>query len=260
LVQNGFRIIAMSRFGYLRTPLPVDASPMKQADAHAHLLDALGIQRVAVIGASAGAPSCMQFALRYPQRTTALVLLVPLAHPYSIQRRSAGALPARISAATNVLFDTALQSDFFFWLARRFARKAMLQGILGTPFAVLEKANAEERLRVTQLLDHIQPLSLRRPGLLNDAAVVRSLVRYHLEQISVPTLIFALADCLYGTYEGARYSAENIPGAHLISYPSGGHLWVEHHKEIIDEIVKFLKSPALIWTICEKPGPPKFLS
>src|ERR1700747_837397 len=56
LGDNGFRVIAMSRFGYLRTPLPKDASPEAQADAHACLLNALNLDRVAVVGGSAGAP------------------------------------------------------------------------------------------------------------------------------------------------------------------------------------------------------------
>src|SRR5512142_2235151 len=34
LATKGFRMIAMSRFGYLRTPLPMDASATAQADAH----------------------------------------------------------------------------------------------------------------------------------------------------------------------------------------------------------------------------------
>lgn len=63
LVPSGLRVIPMSRFGYLHTPLPADASAAAQADAHACLLDALNISRAAVIGASAGAPSSMQ--LRY---------------------------------------------------------------------------------------------------------------------------------------------------------------------------------------------------
>ena len=65
LAAQGFRAISMSRFGYLRTPLPADASPAAQADAHACLLDALGIERAAIVGVSAGAPSSMQFALRH---------------------------------------------------------------------------------------------------------------------------------------------------------------------------------------------------
>jgi 2-hydroxy-6-oxonona-2,4-dienedioate hydrolase len=75
LVSSGFQIIAMSRFGYLRTALPSDASLAAQADAHACLLDAVDIERVAVIGGSAGAPSAMQLALRHPEQVTALVLL-----------------------------------------------------------------------------------------------------------------------------------------------------------------------------------------
>ena len=56
LASRGLRVIAMSRFGYLRTPLPADASAAAQADAHACLLDALNIPRAAILGASAGAP------------------------------------------------------------------------------------------------------------------------------------------------------------------------------------------------------------
>lgn len=43
LAKQGIRVIAMSRFGYLRTPMPADASAAAQADAHVCLLDALGI-------------------------------------------------------------------------------------------------------------------------------------------------------------------------------------------------------------------------
>ena len=34
LAQRGIRVIAISRFGYLRTPMPVDASPSAQAPFH----------------------------------------------------------------------------------------------------------------------------------------------------------------------------------------------------------------------------------
>ena len=74
---SGFRVVAPSRFGYLRTPLPADASPMAQADAHACLLDALNLQKVVVIGGSMGAPSAMQLCIRHPERCSALILLFP---------------------------------------------------------------------------------------------------------------------------------------------------------------------------------------
>ena len=62
LVASGFSVIAVSRFGYLGTPMPADASAHAQAEAHACLLDTLGIEKVAVVGASAGGPSAMDFA------------------------------------------------------------------------------------------------------------------------------------------------------------------------------------------------------
>jgi 2-hydroxy-6-oxonona-2,4-dienedioate hydrolase len=65
LAKSGLRAIALSRFGYLRIPLPADASAAAQADAHACLLDAFQIQRAVVVEASAESPSSMQLALRH---------------------------------------------------------------------------------------------------------------------------------------------------------------------------------------------------
>src|SRR5688500_14669330 len=65
LAASGLKAIAMSRFGYLRTPLPADASPAAQAAAHACLLDALGMSKAAAVGLSAGAPSAVQYCQRH---------------------------------------------------------------------------------------------------------------------------------------------------------------------------------------------------
>jgi hypothetical protein len=53
-------------------------------------------------------------------------------------------------------------------------------------------------------------------------------------------LAISLVDDLYGTYESARYTAEHIPGARFVGYPSGGHVWVGHQEEIVSEILGFL--------------------
>ncbi len=79
LTQRGFRVIALSRFGDLRTPMPRDASPTAQALAQTCLLDTLGVPRVAVTGLSADAPSAVQMAIRNPERVDALALVVPIA-------------------------------------------------------------------------------------------------------------------------------------------------------------------------------------
>jgi pimeloyl-ACP methyl ester carboxylesterase len=93
-------------------------------------------------------------------------------------------------------------------------------------------------------LDHIPPISPRRAGLLNDAVVTSSLPRYELEKITAPTLAISASDDLYGTFDGARYTAEHVPHARFIGYPSGGHMLVGHDAETSSEITAFLKGSA----------------
>ena len=241
LVKRGIRVIAMSRFGYLRTPLPRDASPAAQADAHACLLDALGIEHVAILGASAGAPSSLQFGLRHPGRITALVLLVPAAYV----PRPGGTPAVHTPSGTQFLLDTALRSDFLLWVVSTFARQTAIRTILATPPEIELNVSADERARVQKMLDHLLPISQRRLGLLNEAALIPGIPRYELERIHVPTLTISCADDLFGTYDVARYTAEHIPSASFVGYPSGGHLLVGHQHEAVDEIVRFLKQPLM---------------
>jgi pimeloyl-ACP methyl ester carboxylesterase len=235
-VQAGYRILTMSRFGYLRTPLPADASPPAQADAHACLLDALSIERVvAIVGVSAGAPSSMQFVLRHPERSDRLILLVPLA--YALRSAEQSTAPA----STPVVFETALKSDFLFWLAAKVMQRTLVKAILATPPEVLDRADDAEQTRALAMLDHILPVSPRQQGLLNDATVAQTLPRYELEGITTPTLAISFSDDLYGTYENARYTSEHIPGARFLGYPSGGHVWVGHGQEVLEEILSFIE-------------------
>ena len=238
LVRAGFRVIAPSRFGYLGTPLPADASAEAQADAHACLLDALGVDRAAIMGVSAGGPSAMQFALRFPARTRALVLLVPAAYV----PRPNQAPPVRASRTTIFLFDTALRSDFLFWAGGKLAHRMFVRGILGTPPEVVESASPEEQARIQTVLDRILPVSARRLGLLNDGKVVSSLGRYDLENIAAPTLAVSTADDGYGTFDGAKYTAEHVPHARFVGYPSGGHMLVGREAAAGAEIIGFLKA------------------
>jgi len=236
LAAHGHRVIAMSRFGYLRTPLPTDASAAAQADAHACLLDALDLDRAAVIGVSAGAPSALELAVRHPERVSALVLMVPAAYV----PRSGGEAAVRTPPGTLQLFNTALRSNFLFWAIRQAAPTLMIRGLLGTPPELVERADAQDRARVETMLDEILPVTDRRLGLLNDAAVTTTIARSALEDVSTPTLTISAADDLYGTYDAARYTAEQIPGARFVGYPDGGHMLVGRNAEVTNAIAEFL--------------------
>ena len=64
----GYRVLTPDRPGYLGTPIVNGGTPERQADLAAALLDTLGIDRVAVVGLSAGGPGAIQFAVRHADR------------------------------------------------------------------------------------------------------------------------------------------------------------------------------------------------
>ena len=239
LANKGMRVIAMSRFGYLRTPMPADASAAAQADAHVCLLDALGISRAAVMGGSAGAPSALQMAIRHPDRTSALILLVPLAYKPPTQADSAPPMPQWVE---NTMIRL-ISSDLLFWAALHIARDQVIKVVLATPPELLTTASLSERARVGAMLENILPVSLRREGLMSDTAVGKHLEPAPLESVRAPTLIISARDDRYGTYATAKYTASRIPTAKFIGFDHGGHTWVGHNDEVMAEIVKLLVQP-----------------
>ena len=236
LAKQGIRVIAMSRFGYLRTPMPADASAAAQAEAHVCLLDALGIRRAAVMGGSAGAPSALQMALRHADRVSAMVLLVPLAYKPPTQADSTPPMPAWVERAMMRLIG----SDFLFWSALHVARNQVIKVVLATPPELLTDATPQERARVDAMLDNILPVSLRAEGLRSDTAVGKHLTAAPLESIRLPTLVISARDDRYGTYASARYTADRIAGAIFLGFDQGGHTWVGHDDEVQAAIVKLL--------------------
>ena len=226
--QQGMRVIAMSRFGYLRTPMPTDASPAAQADAHVCLLDALGVNQAAVLGVSAGALSAMQSAIRHPDRVSALVLVVPLAYKPPTVADSTTPPSALAEKALNWLVG----SDFVFWMALRVARDQVIERVLGTPPERVASASADDQARVTAILNEILPVSVRADGLRNESRVAKNLGPYDLEAIRAPTLIISARDDGYGTYASAQYTASRIARARFIGYERGGHVLIGHDEEV----------------------------
>jgi 2-hydroxy-6-oxonona-2,4-dienedioate hydrolase len=229
--QQGVRVIAPSRFGYLGTPLPADATPAAQADAYACLLDALDIRQTAVLGASAGALSAMQMAIRHADRVSALLLLVPMTY-----RPMPAAQAAPSPWAERVLL-TLIGSDFVFWLAMHIARDQVIQRVLATPPELVASASPAEQARVNAMVESILPVSVRADGLRNETKVIKTLQPYDLAAIRAPTLIISARDDGYGTYANAEYTAALIANAKFIGFEAGGHLWVGHDDAVRREIV-----------------------
>ena len=227
LADRGVRVISVSRFGYLGTPMPADASPAAQADANICLLDALRVPSAAVVGVSAGGLSAAQTAMRHPGRVTSLALVVPLAYTPQVAARYQGE-PSR---ADRVL-DWMVGSDFVFWSASHVARDQVIARVLGTPPAVVARATPQDRARVQAMLDDILPVSARAEGLRNESFQATHVQPYALDRIVAPTLIVSARDDGYGTYANAEYLAPRIRGARFIGYATGGHMLVGHGEQV----------------------------
>lgn len=228
-LDEGFRSIVPSRFGYLRTPLPDEASPTAQAHAYACLLDALGIEQAAILATSAGGTSAIQFALRHPDRCSALVLVSSNAPGET----EAGLPPEPLAGAM-------FRSDFVFWLLTTYFRSSM-RSIMGVPKGF--ELTPEHEADIAEVMETILPVNPRSDGALFDMYVSNPDINtgYPLEEITVPVLIINAVDDPLARYENARSMAEQIPGAKLVTVDSGGHMLLGHEERIRSEIVEFLE-------------------
>ena len=236
LLDKGYRVISPSRFGYLRSNYPEDPSSENQADVLVQLLDHLGIDKLPVAGGSAGALPAIQFAIRHPDRCTALVAIVPAAY---VPDRPATPGPSGFqSTAMNAM----LNSDFLFWLALNTVPDLMIGTMLATDPALVAAATPDERRRVMKIIWDILPVSARSSGLLNDARLASNPAKMDIERITVPTLAISVEDDRFGTAAAARHLAATVPNAELVVYPTGGHVWVGHDAELFGEIDRFISA------------------
>jgi pimeloyl-ACP methyl ester carboxylesterase len=238
IVAAGWQVVSPSRFGYLRSAFPEDSSPEAQADAFVDLLDELKIERAPVIGVSAGALSAIQFAIRHPDRCSGLVAVVPAA--YAPDRPPAEPL----TPAAKWIIEHSLKSDFLFWSGMSVAEDEMIGALLATDPELVKTASSAEQLRARNTLTSILPVSKRAQGLLNDARQAREPSPMKLEDIRVPTLAISLEDDRFGTLAAAKHIAASVPGARLVVFSAGGHIWIGHDEEVFAEIGQLLSEVA----------------
>lgn len=232
----GFKVIAVSRPGYLRTPLQSGVTPADQADLYAALLDELGVQHVIVHAVSGGGPSALQFALRYPQRTLGLVLVVPYLQttPTLVGAESASGLSMRTQ-------------DFSFWLAAEFMSERMASRVMPSVISGFDGSDPMQTTLVREIAKGFIPAHLRTIGRANDIEQLRKLgiEQWPLEAMSVPTLIVHGAEDENAPYEASKTAAERIPTAELVTFEGADHLMiVARHRDISNRTMPFMRSLA----------------
>ena len=228
VLDERFRWIAPSRFGYLRSGCPSGASADHQAHAFAFLLDHLRIDRVAVVAMSAGGPSALLFAMLYPQRVSSLTLLscgvvAPSSEEQAAADRNGRAL-ARIC-----------RSDLRFWLTTRLFRKSLFRLMGIRPVDVLTRG-LDEMQWIDRVLADMHPASLRSRGVTFDHET--RLPGKRITAIEAPTLIVHAKDDALQLYRNAVFAAVNIPHARLLSFETGGHLVVAAERTTVRAAVE----------------------
>jgi len=235
----GYRYIAVSRPGYLRTPLDVGREAGEQADAHAALLDALGIDDAVVMAVSGGGPSALEFALRHGTRhggrCRGLVLV----------STCGGIIRSRIPVAFHVMQVLLRWPACARWLRRKTAAglEKNLSRSISDP-AILARVLADPDVR--SLLEELtvgmfDDAAKRLPGTANDIRVTRA-TRYALEQIDVPTLVVhGDKDCVVPFEQHGKALAARIPGARLLCCTGGEHVAIFTHRDLVREhVARFL--------------------
>lgn len=229
---TGYKVIAPSRFGYLGSPLPADATPATQADAFVCLLDALEIRQATVVATSAGGTSALQMALRHPERIQSLVLL----------STAAPTVGKYVTLPPKPVAQVVFNSDFLMWGITTHLQPMMYPAV-GIPEGY--PRSAVEQASVSGVIRSVLPIRQRTQGFVFDMFTSNLDMdqypeQYPMEAIRVPTLIIHAVDDPLAKYENAEALAARIPTAKLVSIPSGGHLFLGMDETVRSEIAQFL--------------------
>jgi class 3 adenylate cyclase len=217
------RLISFDKYGMgLSDPIPSKELPPLEdwMDDVSAVMDAVGIERAAIMGVAEASPMAELFAATYPERTSALVLV---------------SATARISAAPGYEIGAPpdVQERLISMAEQAWGRRDLIAAI--NPSLAGDSAAAEAWGRYFRL--SASPATA--------AAVMRMLfeldVRDVLPTIRVPTLVVHRQDNPIVTIEQGRYVADQIEGASFVAVPGADYgLAVGDIDVVIDEVEEFL--------------------
>lgn len=229
LSARGHHTVAVSRPGYLRTPLSVGSTPAEQADAMAVLARELDLKPVIVVAVSGGGPSALQLALRHPDLVRGLVLICAVTsdledgEPDPSQVREfgltwdLGALAARWSPGLGLRLLGVSDSD---------ERRVLL-------------ADGETASAVRYLFQSMGFNSRRTEGYRADMLAEWSDLDYPFESLRPPVLLLHGADDVNVPLEHSLNVARRAPHAELRVLEGGGHAIFALSRTWLDEQIDY---------------------
>jgi pimeloyl-ACP methyl ester carboxylesterase len=207
---SGYRVIAYSRRGHLRSDPASSEDPGSAAGDLNHLLDALAVQKLHLVGSAAGAIVGLDYAISHGSRLLTLTLACTLA---GVEEEDFQAMLARVIPGG------------FREMPAEFRE-------LGPSY----RAANPEGVR--------QWLELERRALTGPRVAQRRLneIRWSaLERLKVPTLVLAGGADLYSPPPVLRAVARRLERAEMVTFPEVGHsAYWEAPSEFNDAVLRFL--------------------
>jgi pimeloyl-ACP methyl ester carboxylesterase len=228
-LPDGFRVVAVSRPGYLGTPQASGSTPEEQADLFAALLDALDIEKAFAVAVSAGGPSAIQFALRHPGRCKGLILVSCCTGHMAVPPELVKRLPfLRLMARFSWL--TALMR----WRTKRNPARSSIRSIADEELRNRTLAHPEAGLLLQALRTSVfDNMAARLDGTINDMRQFEALTSLPLERLVVPVLVVHGTGDRVVPFAHGEQIAKAASRAELMAIEGGEHVAVFTHLDAI---------------------------
>lgn len=193
---------------WLRLPVPAPYSLDDMAHDTVGLMDALGIARAHVVGASMGGMIAQLVAIHYPARVASLTSIMSSTGNATLAKPTAAARKALLRPAPSPGYVDAVVEHL-----------VSLFGVIGSPGFPADHAELRSRIErgVRRAYD---PAGTLRQLLAVVAAPDR---RAQLKRLAVPTLVIHGANDPLVPVDAGRETARSIPGARLMVIEGMGH-------------------------------------
>ncbi|WP_428268084.1 alpha/beta fold hydrolase [Haliangium sp.] len=239
LTEAGYRLIAVCRPGYYDVPLTAAPTLADHADLYHAVISALELGAVHVFGLSAGGPSALYYAARYPTRS--LVLWSAVTGPYVPNRESMETPLGRLVLAKR---GQALVS----WSLWRFARwmpRTTMTTFLRAEATLDRKEIArviDETLRDRRDRDRFKtfvasttPMSKLYSGMMDEIDKMGAEWAPDWASIQAPTLAVGSPVDKDVSYDHLERIRARLPNAQIMSVRAGGHFvwWGREGREVL---------------------------
>lgn len=222
-LDNRYRKISISRFGYPGSDLPAEPTPDNQAKVYLDLLNELKIERTYLITTSAGAAAGIKFAINYPDRIKGLILL---SSGVPSSKKAREEITGPLGPPNFTL------NDFLMWFFIKY---------FGFVFKSMFKSEIDDSLYNTML-----PVNPRKQGIKADETITNldmdiNYDKYPVEKIKAPIIVIHAKDDPMVKFEGIeKFIARTDPQTAI--FETGGHLITGNGDAVSKSINSFIKS------------------